>query len=325
MKTTIERTRRKALGVGIPVAVMGAGLGLYLAYWYDLRDRLARHCGCYGRADATMTPQFFLVVGVLMLLGLGTCVAIAVIRRGIRPTVATGASSVGLFVGALAAGILATTAIAEIGISLWQNATLSSLGKSLWMGGSAIIGSAAAWIASSLPSGSDPGTSTASPAMDLASGERALWTATLSAKWPLMLGLVTLLPALGLIWIGVRPIGMVLLVLAISITTFSRIRVTANQSGLQVRYGFLGWPRTSVPLDRIATAQAIDVDPSEWGGWGYRGNLTLMKRAAVVLRGGPGIRLDLHDGKVFVVTIDDPDIPAQLLNAEASRLEPSTA
>ena len=48
-----------------------------------------------------------------------------------------------------------------------------------------------------------------------------------------------------------------------------------------------------------------------------------MNRAAVVLRAGPGIRLDLHDGRVFVVTIDDPDVPAQLLNAEASRLEES--
>ncbi len=325
MKTTIERTRTKVLGVGIPVAVMCAGLGLYLAYWYDLRDRLARHCGCFGGVDGSMTPQFLLVVFVLMVLGLGTCVVIALIRRGRRPTAATGASSIGLFVGALAAGVLATTAIAEIGMSLWQNATLSSPAKTLWMGGSVIIGSAAAWIASSIPSGSDPGTGTASPVMALANGERALWTATLSAKWPLMLGLVTLLTAIGLTQIVERPIGMVLLVLAISITTFSRIRVTANRSGLQVRYGFLGWPRTSVPLDRIATAQAIDVDPAGWGGWGYRGNLTLMKRAAVVLRAGPGLRLDLHDGKVFVVTIDDPDIPAQLLNAEASRLELPTA
>ena len=77
---------------------------------------------------------------------------------------------------------------------------------------------------------------------------------------------------------------------------------------------------TSVPLRRIATAQAIDIHPTDWGGWGYRGSLTLMKRAAVVLRAGPGIRLDLHDGEVFVVTIDDPDRPARLLNAEASRL-----
>ena len=45
-----------------------------------------------------------------------------------------------------------------------------------------------------------------------------------------------------------------------------------------------------------------------------------MRRAAVVLRAGPGIRIDLHDGKVFAVTIDDPDNPARLLNAEASRL-----
>ena len=116
---------------------------------------------------------------------------------------------------------------------------------------------------------------------------------------------------------------MVLLVPAIATTTFSRIRVTADRSGLHVGYGFLGWPRTSVPLRRIAAARAIDVRPTDWGGWGYRGSLTLMKRAAVVLRAGPGIRLDLHDGKVFVVTIDDPDTPARLLNAEASRLERS--
>ena len=76
---------------------------------------------------------------------------------------------------------------------------------------------------------------------------------------------------------------------------------------LTVRYGFLGWPRTSVPLHRIATARAIEIRPTEWGGWGYRGNLALMNRAAVVLRAGPGLRLDLHDGKVFVVTIDNPE------------------
>ena len=39
-------------------------------------------------------------------------------------------------------------------------------------------------------------------------------------------------------------------------------------------------------------------------------------------RSGPARRsrppLDLHDGKVFVVTIDHPDNPARLLNAEAS-------
>ena len=113
---------------------------------------------------------------------------------------------------------------------------------------------------------------------------------------------------------------MILLVIAMGLAAFSRIRVTADRSGLQVLYGFFGWPRTSVPIHCIATAQAIDIRPADWGGWGYRGSLTLMKRAAVVLRAGPGIRLDLHDGKIFAVTIDDPENPVRLLNAEVSRL-----
>ena len=40
----------------------------------------------------------------------------------------------------------------------------------------------------------------------------------------------------------------------------------------------------------------------------------------MVLRAGPGIRLDLRNGKVFAVTIDDPDDPVRLLNAEIARL-----
>lgn len=317
-----ERTRRAVLGAGIPAAVVGAGLGPYLAYRSDLPDRVASHFGLSGRADSSMTPELFLfVVGTLMVLGLGACGAVALIRWRLQPMVAVGSSFIGAFIGALAAGILATTAIGQRGLERWQEATLSPWALILWIGGSLIVGSAAAWIASSLPTADEPGIDTAPPAMDLAPGERAYWTSCLSAKWPSLLGLIALLVAVGLMQLVEPWIALILLVPAIATTSFSRIRVTADRSGLQVRYGFLGWPWTSVPLSRIATAQAIDVRPSEWGGWGYRGNLTLTNRAAVVLRAGPGIRLDLHDGKVFVVTIDNPDKPARLLNAEASRLE----
>ena len=58
----------------------------------------------------------------------------------------------------------------------------------------------------------------------------------------------------------------------------------------------------------------------EWGGWGYRGSLALVKKAAIVLRAGPGLRLDLLNGRTFVVTIDDPQTPAALLSAETERL-----
>ena len=319
-----EWTRRAALGAGIPVAVAAMGLGPYLAYRSDLPERVASHYGISGRPDGSMTPQQFLIaVGALMVLGLGACAAIALTRRRFQPMVAPGVAFVGAFIGALSGGILATTAISQRGLDRWQDATLTPWALIPWIGGSVILGSTAAWIASSLPFNRDTSTDAAPSAMNLAPGERAFWTSTLSARWPLLLGLATLLVALGLTQLTELWIAMVLLLPAIAITTFSRIRVAADNSGLHVRYGFFGWPRTSVPIRRIATAQAIDIRPTDWGGWGYRGSLTLMKRAAVVLRAGPGIRVDLHDGKVFAVTIDDPNNPARLLNAEVSRLTTS--
>ena len=318
MKEWIQRT---ALGAGIPVAVVGMGLGPYLAYRSDLPDRVASHYGISGRPDGSMTlDQFVIVIGALMALGLGACVAIALTRRKFQPMFAPSVSFVGAFIGALCAGILATTAIDQRGLERWQDATLSPWALIVWIGGSVIVGSTAAWIASSLPFKGKTGTDVSPPAMNLAPGERVFWSSTLSSRWPLLSGLAILLVALVVKQLTELWVVLVLLLIAITLSAFGRIRVTADQSGLQVRYGFFGWPRTSVPIHRIATAQAIDIRPADWGGWGYRGSLALLKRAAVVLRAGPGIRVDLHDGKVLAVTIDDPDQPARLLNAEVSRL-----
>jgi len=315
-----EWTRRALLGAAIPAAVVALGLAPYLAYRSELPERVASHYSIAGRPDGSMTTeQFLIAVGVLMVLGWGACAFIALTRRRLQPMVAPTVSFVGAFLVALGSGILAATAIGQRGLDRWEDASLPLGVLILWIAWSVIVGGAAARIASSFPTASDAGAGATPPAMDLAPGERAFWTATLSAKWPLLLGPVAVLLAIGLTQLVEPWFTLALVIPAIATTTFSRIRVTADRSGLQVRYGFLGWPGTSVPLQRIATARAIDVRPSEWGGWGYRGNLTLMNRAAVVLRAGPGIRLDLHDGKVFVVTIDDPDIPARLLNAEASR------
>lgn len=312
--------RRTALGAGIPVALAAMGLGPYLAYRSELPERVASHYGISGRPDGSMTPeQLLLVTGGLMAIGLGACVAVALTRRRLQPMVAPSASFVGAFMGALGAGILATTAIDQRGLERWQDATLAPWVLMVLIVGSVMAGSAAAWIASSLPFQSN-GTHAAAPAMKLASGERVFWSSTLYARWPLFSGLGILLVAVVLTQLTQWWMVVVVLLPAIAVATFSRIRVTADRSGLQVRYGFLGWPRTSVPIHRIVTARAIDIRPADWGGWGYRGSLTLMKRAAVVLRAGPGIRLDLHDGKVFVVTINDPDNPARLLNAEVLRL-----
>jgi hypothetical protein len=53
--------------------------------------------------------------------------------------------------------------------------------------------------------------------------------------------------------------------------------------------------------------------------------LSLFGRAAVVLRGGEGLRLDLSRGRIFVVTVDDAAtgaaVLAQKLASGPGRLE----
>ena len=109
-------------------------------------------------------------------------------------------------------------------------------------------------------------------------------------------------------------VGVVMVVSALAIMAFGSIRVATNQRGLTVFYTPLAWPRTQVPLERIVAAEAIDVSPMKHGGWGYRGSLKLFGMAAVVLRKGEGIRLELDNGKLFVVTVDDADTGAGVLN-----------
>jgi len=308
------------LGIVIPVTVAATGVVPYLAYRSDLPDRIASHFGVSGRADGSMTPEVFLMIfGALMVVGLGGCVTIALIRRRLQPMVAPSVSSVGAFLASMSAGILSITAITQRGLEQWQDATISPGAVIAWIGGSIIVASLAAWVASSLPFADRAETDPPPMAMELVPGERVYWTATLSARWPLLLGLAISLAGLVLLLITEPWIGLVMLGISILMTFFGRIRVTADRSGLRVGYGLFGWPRTSVSLSRIAAARAIDIRPGDWGGWGYRGNLTVMRRAAVVLRAGPGIRLDLHDGRVFAVTIDDPEDPVLLLNAEISR------
>lgn len=88
---------------------------------------------------------------------------------------------------------------------------------------------------------------------------------------------------------------------------------------MTVRWGPTGLLRTTVPLRDIVRAEAIDVSPMEWGGWGYRGSQWLLGRAAIVMRAGPGLRLDLRSGRVLAVTVDDAGTAAGLLNDLVAR------
>ncbi len=136
---------------------------------------------------------------------------------------------------------------------------------------------------------------------------------------PVGLSSAVLVVALGAALATVGPLvpglAMVLVGLLLSLATVSR--VTAGPHGLQVTLSALGRPRKRVPITEIVEAGVTTVAPfADFGGWGYRlrGDAT-----GIVLRAGPALQLRLADGGQLVVTVDDPETPAALLNSEIDR------
>ena len=138
------------------------------------------------------------------------------------------------------------------------------------------------------------------------------WTGRAHLTWWLPLVLI----AIGVVLVtaarslaGALPVALLLLIYL----AFGWIRVSVDVRGLRIRYGLLPRPVTSVPLGDIRRVERIDLAPLEWGGWGYRGSRKAFGRAAVVLRSGDAIKLQLTDGSEFAVTVDDAATGAALL------------
>jgi hypothetical protein len=95
------------------------------------------------------------------------------------------------------------------------------------------------------------------------------------------------------------------------------VDVSVSEHGVRVRAGAVHWPRVQLDLAEIEAAHAVDWKPLQWNlvsGWGYRGSLRLFRKAAWVLRSGPALELDLTGERRFVVTVDDAEEAAAVLN-----------
>ncbi|GAA1888888.1 hypothetical protein [Streptantibioticus ferralitis] len=87
---------------------------------------------------------------------------------------------------------------------------------------------------------------------------------------------------------------------------FTHVRVRVDRECLEVRCGHIGLPRRRIPLDQVDSAHLVPwISPRHWGGWGYRWRPEM--GTAVVVRRGPGLVLDLGDGRRFTVTVDDAE------------------
>lgn len=163
------------------------------------------------------------------------------------------------------------------------------------------------------------------PTSTLAPGEPAYWSGTATNRGIMLLVVLVLLEG-GLIHLmlsqtpGLAKWGIAVHVLLLfGLSLMWKVRVTLNERALTIHYGQLGWPRQRLPLERIVSAQTFELEPMEHGGWGYRGSLRLTNRAAVVVRSGLALRLELQGGKRLSITVDDAETAARLINGFVSR------
>lgn len=315
-----ETRARFLLGMGLPAGAVALAVVPYLVVRNDLPDRLATHFDSSGTPDGSMSQSLFLLTTLVMVgAGAAACIWLARIAKPLPASVASLVGFLGGFFAGLGAGISTATVVQQRGINAWTEADGVWLLVVVPLAISLAAGALAARAASALPVRAFAPPLDAQPKMDLTSGQHAVWAETVHGVVLERLGAALVVAGLILAWVVSWSLILPALAIGAATLALATLRVRADRTGLHVKYGFVPWPRTHLEVGDMLTATVIDVRPMQWGGWGYRGSLKLMNQAAVVHRAGPGIRIDLKGGKVFVVTVDDPETAVALLNAEIAR------
>lgn len=309
--------RLKAWLSAIGAAAMLISVGLPLLCGSHLPEPVATHWSLRGAANGSM-PR----IGALALLGATTALPIALSwPRSGRPTTrpATLLGCIG-FTSAVMAAVGVTIVVTNWGRAHWTQAHLAPG----WGLAVLLVPSLFGLLLFKLAQRAFPElrtSSTGARALELNEGERVFWSGSAENRWLLLMTLVAAGIAAVLLARGSLGASALHLLIAGTLELFSRVRVTVNGRFVTIRYGHLGWLRQRIRVSRIVHATSLDLVPMAHGGWGYRGSLTLFRRAAVVVRRGVALSLTLAENRQLSVTVDDANTAAELLSGLVQRAE----
>jgi hypothetical protein len=311
----------------LPAALLVTTIAVPAALWSRLPDRVADHWTGSGTANDT-APKLvpFLLLGVIVLVGAALIWTGVVVRRsgprpGPGPRGGTGTLvASGLFMMSIGTASAVMVAVANLGGGSLKSASIGPGGLLGLVGGPLLLTAGATYLlrryggfGAAGPSAAAGAGGSAAPSIGLRAGERAVWTGRVRAPWVWALAAVLVAGgAVTQVVAGQWVTATVLIVLGVVLSMFTSVRVTVAARGVSVYYGPLGLRLTRIALRRIASAEVADMSWSH--SFGYRGSLFVFGAAAVILRRGPALKLTLRDGKRFLVTVDDADTGAALLN-----------
>ncbi|WP_395243944.1 DUF1648 domain-containing protein [Agromyces sp. MMS24-K17] len=319
--------------VWIPVAITLAATAVLVAWAPRLPAEVVTKWGVDGQPTQTVTPVglVFVYLGVSGLLIVILALAAFLGGRSAARAAARQEREVAGFASApsrlalarpIAVFAPATTALIAIvmlgltGVQL--DGTTSPSGwtvAGIIVGAVVVAGGIALVTWRALPAPERAGAVRATPALALAPGERAAWTATAHAPWPVV---VLVFVGLGLCLLPVVlipswwPLSLLLVVVIGFAATTLSVRVTVDRHGLVVRT-LVGIRVGRVRLDQAVAAADVTIDPAAFGGWGFR--FDGLGRRGIILRAGSAIEVERRDAPPFVVTVPDARTGAALLNA----------
>ncbi|WP_353115630.1 DUF1648 domain-containing protein [Microbacterium sp.] len=312
------------LGVVLPFVISAVAFGLVLSWLPELPDPVATHWST-DAPDGFGSPATYLWMTAAIGFALPAVLSLVTLAA-----VGGNWGGAARFMGALALGLSGFGAVTNAGSVLIQRGledarqTTGITGVLLASFATLLLLGAIGWAVQPRVV---PATAEVLPekAIALDDGERVVWikTATMARTGLIVLGAAALL-VLGLTvfmflrgsgaaWIS----GIALVVVFLGIATTVVFRVRVSPAGFGVR-SLLGWPRTRVAIDDVESVRAVEANPiGEFGGWGWR--IGLDGRTGIVLRNGAAIEVGRRGKRPLVVTVDDAQQGAALLQAYMDR------
>lgn len=305
---------RFLLGVIGPGLWTAAAIVPFLWLADRLPDPMASHWPLSGPPNGSLPRAAVFAIHLAMALG-PALLAFRAARRtpaphgSVAPVVALAAG-----VGALGAGLAAITIRANLDAPGWRDADpLSLVGLGAALCAAAVAAAAAHRLGGRLERPAHTRDLTGRASVGLGPAERASWRGGATNPPMRALGGMCVVGSFAALPLGVVVAGAAFAA-GLALLSCASARVRVDRAGITIALGPVGLPRLRVPLARIQEARPIDVWPLRRGGWGYRGSLTRSGRAAVIIRGGRGLEIRRTDGATLVVTVDDADTAAGLLN-----------
>ena len=305
---------RLLLGGIAPALWTAAAIAPFLWLADRLPDPMASHWPLWGPPDGSLPRVVVLAMHLAMALGPALAAFGATWRAPAALDIAAPVIATATGVGVLGAGLAAITIRANLDAPHWRDAApLSLAGLAAALCAAAAAAFAAHRLGRRLERPASARGAVGRASIGLGRGERASWTGGATNPGALALGRVCLVASFAAL-----PLGLVLaaatFAVGLALLLFATARVRVDRAGMSIALGPLGLPRIRVLLARIREARPVDVTPLRRGGWGYRGSMGLVGRAAVIIRRGRGLEVQRTDGATLVVTVDDADTAAGLLN-----------